>query len=229
MKGECKFLHPKCKFGSNCTKVLLQECPFRHPIQHRNAPKMIVKSGTYISSTSGGRIECSGVSNGEIKFSDSKYDVWYMGSSDRHGGVHASVNIASLNGKTIKGSWAKPCTNLLIHRLGNGINVQCCRSYAELKKTLKNIWKGNVSGARLGYVDSTDISAVAEFMNSNVEEDFGISDSTATNCTKFAMTFGDTIGYGESRVLSTIRQVLEKIVPEELQDDLSLKLSRLSL
>jgi len=139
MKGECPYFHPKCKFGSNCTKVLLGKCAFKHPKEHRKAPTMVVKPGTVVAEDGAGIIKCSGVSNGTIKFSDMTYDIWYMGSSDPNGGVHASINIAAKESKkkSIKCSWAKACSNLLIHRLPGGIHVQCCRSYPELKKCLK--------------------------------------------------------------------------------------------
>ena len=68
-----------------------------------------------------------------------------------------------------------------------------------------------MTGASLGSF-SDDISSLAAFMNENIEEDFSILGS-GTNCTRFAIGFGHTLGFDESTVLGTCVTLLEKVVP----------------
>ena len=147
-----------------------------------------------------------------VVFNAKAYHIWFMASSDKQGNVHASVNIADPSGrKSIKTSFAKKCSNLLIHRLPDGAYIECCQSYKQLKKSLRHRWKGRVTGASLGSF-SDDISSLAAFMNENIEEDFSILGS-GTNCTRFAIGFGHTLGFDESTVLGTCVTLLEKVVP----------------
>jgi hypothetical protein len=145
--------------------------------------------------------------------------------------VHAALNIQDVNDEaTIKPNWAKRCSNLIIHRLPDGIYIESCDSYRELKQILYSRWSGKVSGVELGFAEADDFETAAAYADANLEEDFSIGGASGnTNCTKFAMEFGMAIGYSRTHVNDAVMSLMAKIVPKRDQETLIDKLEQMSI
>ena len=170
-----------------------------------------LRSGTHIHAEAVNIIKCD---RSTIVFNSDTYDIWFMASSDNQGNIHASVNIADPDGEaTIKCSFTRKCSNLLIHRLPDGAYIECCQSYRQLQGCLRSRWKGKVTGSLLGQF-SGDVGPLAAFMNDNIEEEFSIN-GFGTNCTRFALGFGDALGFSHERIFAACVELVMKVVPAD--------------